>query len=64
MDVQMPVMDGYEATRTIRSLPDRQLAGISIIAMTANAIKEDEEAAREAGMQGHVATPARCRPPS
>ena len=57
MDIQMPVMDGYEAAKTIRELPDERFAGIPIIAMTANAFKEDEEAAREAGMQGHVAKP-------
>ena len=57
MDIQMPVMDGYEATRTIRSLDNKALAGIPVIAMTANAFKEDVEAAAEAGMQGHVANP-------
>lgn len=57
MDIQMPVMNGYEAARTIRSLPDEQLSNIPIIAMTANAFKEDEEAAKEAGMQGHIAKP-------
>jgi CheY-like chemotaxis protein len=57
MDIQMPVMDGYAATRAIRSLKDRKLADIPILAMTANAFKEDEEAAREAGMQGHIAKP-------
>ena len=57
MDIQMPVMDGYEAAKTIRELPNEQLANIPIIAMTANAFKEDEEAAREAGMQGHIAKP-------
>jgi len=57
MDIQMPVMDGYEAARTIRALPDERLSGIPIIAMTANAFREDEEAAREAGMQGHIAKP-------
>jgi CheY-like chemotaxis protein len=57
MDIQMPVMDGYEATRTIRNLENKDLAGIPVIAMTANAFKEDVEAAAEAGMQGHVAKP-------
>ena len=57
MDIQMPVMDGYEAARTIRALSDEQLSSIPIIAMTANAFKEDEEAAKEAGMQGHIAKP-------
>ena len=57
MDIQMPVMDGYEATRAIRTLPDKDLAGISILAMTANAFKEDVEAAFNAGMQAHIAKP-------
>ena len=57
MDVQMPVMDGYEATRIIRRLADKRLAGIPILAMTANAFKEDELAAKEAGMQAHIAKP-------
>ena len=57
MDIQMPVMDGYEAARAIRELPDERLSKIPIIAMTANVFKEDEEAAREAGMQGHIAKP-------
>ena len=57
MDIQMPVMDGYEATRTIRALEDSALAQIPIIAMTANAFKEDERAALEAGMQAHIAKP-------
>ena len=57
MDIQMPVMDGYEAARAIRELPDARLSKIPIIAMTANAFKEDEEAAKEAGMQGHIAKP-------
>ena len=57
MDIQMPVMDGYEATRAIRALPDKELAAIPVLAMTANAFKEDEEAAKEVGMQAHIAKP-------
>ena len=57
MDIQMPVMDGYEATRQIRGLENRALAAVPILAMTANAFKEDEIAAEEAGMQAHIAKP-------
>ena len=57
MDIQMPVMDGYTATGQIRSLEDRELAQIPIIAMTANAFSEDIKAAEEAGMNGHIAKP-------
>ena len=57
MDIQMPVMDGYTATRTIRELPDKEKSKVPIIAMTANAFKEDKEAALESGMQGHIAKP-------
>ena len=57
MDIQMPVMDGYEATKAIRALPDPALAAIPILAMTANAFKEDEQAALAAGMQAHIAKP-------
>ena len=57
MDVQMPVMDGYEATRAIRGLSDPALANIPIIAMTANAFAEDIQAARGAGMNAHIAKP-------
>ena len=57
MDIQMPVMDGYEATRRIRALSDPALAGIPIIAMTANAFEEDRQEALRAGMNEHVAKP-------
>jgi len=57
MDVQMPVMDGYEATRAIRALDDPALANIPIIAMTANAFAEDIQAAKNAGMNAHIAKP-------
>jgi len=57
MDVQMPVMDGYMATRAIRDLPDPGLASIPIIAMTANAFQEDIKKAEEVGMNGHIAKP-------
>ena len=57
MDIQMPVMDGYEATRAIRALPDKKLAAVPILAMTANAFSDDVRAAREAGMDGHIAKP-------
>ena len=57
MDIQMPVMDGYEAARAIRALEDPQLSKIPIIAMTANAFAEDVQAAKDAGMNGHIAKP-------
>lgn len=57
MDIQMPVMDGYAATKAIRALDDPQLANIPIIAMTANAFAEDVQAAKDAGMNGHIAKP-------
>ena len=57
MDIQMPLMNGYEATRTIRSLPREDAGTIPIIAMTANAFAEDVQAALEAGMTAHVAKP-------
>ena len=57
MDVQMPVMNGYEATRKIRALEDKGLAGIPILAMTANAFEEDKQEALHTGMNGHIAKP-------
>ena len=57
MDVQMPVMDGYEATRTIRALPRGDVKSLPIIAMTANAMEEDKEAALKNGMNAHIAKP-------
>ncbi len=57
MDVQMPNMDGYEATKAIRSLPDKDKANVIIYAMTANAFEEDKNNALEAGMNGHIAKP-------
>lgn len=57
MDVQMPVMDGYEATKTIRKLEDPKLASVPIIAMTANAFEEDRQEALKSGMNGHIAKP-------
>ena len=57
MDIQMPVMNGYEAARAIRKLEQPQLSKIPIIAMTANAFEEDRKAAFDAGMNGHVPKP-------
>ncbi len=57
MDVQMPVMDGYEATKRIRALEDKAIASVPIIAMTANAFEEDKVNAFAAGMSGHLAKP-------
>ena len=57
MDIQMPVMDGYEATRTIRAFSDPAKANIPIVAMTANAFEEDRQRAFKAGMNGHVPKP-------
>ena len=61
MDVQMPVMDGYEATRRIRALDDPALANIPILAMTANAFDDDRRAAEEAGMDGFLSKPINLR---
>ena len=57
MDVQMPILNGYEATKKIRQLENRKKAEIPILAMTANAFSEDQQAALEAGMNEHVAKP-------
>ncbi|MDE5819893.1 MAG: response regulator [Lachnospiraceae bacterium] len=57
MDVQMPVMNGYEATAAIRKLENRELASIPIIAMTANAFEEDKQEALRCGMNSHIAKP-------
>ena len=57
MDVQMPVMNGYDAARKIRRMDDSQKANIPIVAMTANAFSEDRQVALEAGMNDHIAKP-------
>ena len=57
MDIQMPNMDGYKATRCIRRFEDKKKAEIPIIAMTANAFEEDKRAAIAVGMNGHIAKP-------
>lgn len=57
MDIQMPIMDGYEATRQIRKLKNPETANIPIVAMTANAFEEDRQKALEAGMNEHVSKP-------
>lgn len=57
MDVQMPVMNGYEAAKEIRRLENKELASIPIIAMTANAFEEDRREAEKCGMNGHIAKP-------
>ncbi len=61
MDIQMPVMNGYDAARAIRSLDDPDKADIVIIAMTANAFDEDKKNAYAAGMDGHIAKPIDAR---
>ena len=57
MDIQMPVMNGYDATRAIRKLENPELAAIPILAMTANAFEEDKQEAIKSGMNGHIAKP-------
>ena len=57
MDLQMPIMNGYEATRAIRKLEDPEVAGIPIIAITADAFDEDMRKCMEAGMNAYIAKP-------
>ena len=57
MDIQMPEMNGYDATREIRRLENRKLAAIPIIAMTANAFEEDKREALKCGMNSHISKP-------
>lgn len=57
MDIQMPVMNGYEATKTIRGIVDKELASVPIVAMTANAFDEDRKATEECGMNGFISKP-------
>jgi CheY-like chemotaxis protein len=61
MDIQMPVMNGYEATRQIRGLSDPEKAGIAILAMTADAFDEDRQRALNAGMNGHISKPIKVQ---
>ncbi len=57
MDVQMPVMNGYDAVKAIRSLENKELACVPVLAMTANAFEEDRQQALKCGMNGHIAKP-------
>lgn len=57
LDIQMPIMNGYEAVRRIRALKNPDIASTPIVAMTANAFEEDREKSYEAGMNGHLAKP-------
>jgi len=57
MDVQMPVMNGYEATKSIRAMENKELASIPILAMSANAFEEDKQEAMKCGMNGHISKP-------
>ena len=61
MDIQMPIMDGYAATREIRKIKDKDIASIPIVAMTANAFDEDKQAAFDAGMNGHISKPVNIK---
>ena len=57
MDIQMPIMDGYEATKAMRHLPRKDVTTLPILAMKANAFEEDKERALQNGMNGHIAKP-------
>ena len=57
MDIQMPIMDGYEATKAIRALGNKDLSSIPIVAMTANAFAEDIQTAKNAGMNSYIIKP-------
>ena len=57
MDVQMPIMNGYEATKAIRAMHRQDVKTLPIIAMTANAMEDDKEAALKSGMNAHIAKP-------
>ena len=57
MDIQMPVMNGYEATVAIRNLENKALASIPILAMSANAFEEDKQESLKCGMNGHISKP-------
>ncbi len=61
MDIQMPIMDGYEATKTIRSMNSEYAKTVPIVAMTANVFAEDKARALNAGMNSHVAKPIETR---
>ena len=57
MDIQMPIMNGYDATRAIRRLEDPEKANIPIIALSANVFDDDKRQSKEAGMNGHLGKP-------
>ena len=57
MDIQMPKMNGYEATKAIRELENKEKSKVIILAVTANAFEEDRKNALQAGMNGHIAKP-------
>ena len=57
MDIQMPIMDGFECTKSIRNLADDKLSKIPIVAMSANAFVEDKKSALEIGMNGFITKP-------